>query len=319
MAKPKIKLNKTTVNDFKKAYRNSTRKDAQEYLSKKYNVSTRTIREYAKNLGISNPIIDAKNNKILVYDLETSRVEVNVWDTGKQYVNFKSLRPESYTKIISVSWKFIGESTVHSLTWDKNKEDKKLLEKFLKIYNTATMVIGQNNNYFDNKLVKTRAAYYGLFVDNYVKSFDIYKHAKSNFRLHSYSMKYMANYFGLTPKLEHEGILMWEKIEYGNREEQKEYLKKMCDYNIGDIITTEELYFRLMPYFKNITHLGVKKGAERFSSPFTGSLNIKFIKRTWTAAGTVQVIMLCLDTNAQYKINNKTYMDYLQYKMYNNV
>ena len=81
-----------------------------------------------------------------------------------------------------------------------------MLEIFLKEYNKASMIIGQNNNSFDNKLINTRAAKHRLFVDRYVKSFDIYRMAKRYFRLPSFSMAYMAQYFGLTLKQSHEGI-----------------------------------------------------------------------------------------------------------------
>ena len=178
------------------------------------------------------------------------------------------------------------------------------------------MVIGQNNNSFDNKWINTRAAKHCLFVDRFVKSFDIYRMAKRYFRLPSFSMAYMAKYFGLTPKLSHEGMLMWEMVEYGTKAEQEEYLKKMVDYNVGDIVTTEELYLTLKPYFGSVTNKAVQSGLPKWACPISGSLNVKHQKTIFTEMGTIQRILYCEDSEHQYKVSNRTYQDFLQRALY---
>jgi hypothetical protein len=286
------------------------KKEIQETLSKEFGVIPRTIRNFAKDLGINSYGGVMPNDKILVYDIETCRVKVDTWWTGKQYINHKQLRSEP--KIISVAWKWLGEDKVFSLTWDKDHCDKELLTKFLKEYNKASMVIGQNNNSFDNKWINTRAAKHNLHVDRYVKSYDIYRMAKRYFKLPSYSMAYMAEYFGLTLKQSHEGMRMWDMIEYGTPSEQKEYLKKMVDYNKGDIVTTEELYLTLKVYFGSVTNQAVKEGKPKWCCPTTGSSDVKLLKTIFTEMGTIQRILYCNESGHQYKVSNKTYQDFLQ-------
>ena len=145
------------------------RLEVQKKLSKQFGVTQRTIRKYAHDLGLTGNVHGVDNSRVLVYDIETSRVKADLWNTGKQYVNYKSLR--SHTKIISISWKWIGSDRVHALTWDSDKCDKKMLKKFLVEYNRASMVIGFNNKSFDDKLINTRAAYHSLFVNRFVASF----------------------------------------------------------------------------------------------------------------------------------------------------
>tara|TARA_R100001244_G_scaffold128192_1_gene99072 strand:- start:1036 stop:1980 length:945 start_codon:yes stop_codon:yes gene_type:complete len=292
---------------------NKPRKQVQKELSEFLNVTSRTIRKYAKELSLSVKAASIVDDKIMVYDIETSRTEATVWWTGKQYINHKQLRTEP--KIISIAWKWIGEDNVKYLTWDSEHCDKTMLEKFLKEYNKASMVIGQNNNSFDNKWVNTRAAKHKLRVDRYVKSFDIYRMAKRYFRLPSFSMAYMAKYFGLTLKQSHEGMYMWDMIEYGSKDEQKEYLQKMVDYNKGDIVTTEELYMTLKPYFGSVTNNAVKQGLPKWACPVSGSTDIKLLKTIFTEQGTVQRVLFCEESNHQYKVSNKSYMDYLQRRM----
>lgn len=292
---------------------NKPRKQVQKELSDFLNVTKRTIRNYAKELNLGIKASELVDDKIITYDIETSRIKVDVWSTGKQYINHAQTRSE--TTIISIAWKYIGQDKVYDLRWDENHCDKKMVEEFLKHYNKASMVIGQNNNSFDNKLINTRAAKHRLFVDRYVKSFDIYRMAKRYFRLPSYSMAYMAKYFGLTLKQSHEGIHMWEMIEYGTKEEQSEYLQKMVDYNKGDIVTTEELYMTLKPYFGSVTNTAVKKGLPKWACPVSGSVDVRLLKTIFTEQGTVQRILFCEGSQHQYKVSNKSYMDFLQRKM----
>ena len=280
--------------------------------SNRYRLSEEELETVLKMRGNDELVQEAieKHSRVMIYDIETSRVTASIWGTGKQYINHTSLT--SHTKIISIAWKWLGEDEVHWVKWDKKHCDKKLMKEFLKEYNKADMVIGQNNNSFDNKLVATRAAYHRLFVNKFIKSFDIYRQAKSVFRLASYSMAYMAKYFGLTLKQSHEGIHMWEMIEFGNKKEQEEYLKKMIDYNVGDIITTEELYLTLLPYLKPVMSTAVQLGNPSWACPTSGSTNVKLYRTTWTSAGTIQRIMYCKESKTQYKISNQNYNKFLQ-------
>lgn len=291
-----------------------SREEAQEKLAKYFNVTERTIRKWANKLeiGLMTKNIVSPNN-ILIYDIETTRVKAWVWWSGKQFVSGDSLIDEP--KIITIAYKWLGEDDITVLTWDEKSSDKQLLEKFLKVYNSADMVIGQNNDRFDNRWVNARAMKYGLDVNTFVRSFDIMRETKRLFRLPSYSMKYITNYLGIQTKLEHEGIKMWEKIQTGTPEEQKEYLQKMVEYNRQDIVATEDMYLTLRKYMGHKTHFGVLNGQERFTCPNCGGKNVSLDKTTVTPAGTVQRVMKCSDEGVVYKISNKQYMNYLEYKM----
>lgn len=292
------------------------RKKIQKELSKKLDISTRSVRYWAKKLGVG---VLPKNitdpAKVMIYDIETSRVPAWVWWSGKQFINGSQLIEEP--KIITVAWKWLGSDKVHHLTWDKDHEDKALMKEFIKEYNKADLVIGYNNDNFDNRWINARAIKHGLTPNTYVRSLDLMKECKRLLRLPSYSLAYVCNYFDVTLKQGHEGLVMWEKIQQGSPKEQKEYLKKMIDYNVGDIVSTEEVYVKLRPHMAHKTHFGVLKGEEKWSCPNCGGLNVKFHKRTITPAGTVQIIMQCKDDDTTYKITNKQYMNFLDYKMKN--
>jgi hypothetical protein len=290
-----------------------TRSSIQKKLGVKYGVEPRTIRDWANKLGLID-VIPIQSQRIMIYDIETSRTTFNGWWTGKQYVGHNQIIKDP--SIISIAWKWLGESKVYTLNWTKkNHCDKKMMEKFLVQYNSADMVVGQNNNRFDNRWVNARAMFHGLFVNTMVKSFDIMKETKRLFRLPSYSMAYISKYMGITQKLSHEGILMWEMIESGTKAQQAEYLQKMLDYNIGDIVTTEEMYLRLRKYMGQQYHFGKLLGAEKYTCPDTGSSDIEVFKTVYTKAGTLQHLMKSNETGSLFKLSNREYMSFLRDKI----
>lgn len=294
---------------------NKSRDDVQDTLSDMFNVAKRTIRKWANKLEVGKM---AKNvtqpSKILVYDIETCRVPALVWWAGKQYIHSRQLTEEP--RIITVAWKWLGEDEVKYLTWDKDQSDKELMRQFLEVYNKADMVVGQNNDNFDNRWINARAMKYGFDVNVHVRSMDIMKQSKRLFRVAGYSMAYLSQFSEVTHKQGHEGMVMWDKIQFGTDEEKVEYMQKMVDYNIGDIITTEELYVRFRPYMKHQVHFGVLNGEEKWTCPNTGSKQVHLHKTTVTPAGTVQRIMKSPD-GSTYKISNKNYMNFLDDRIKN--
>ena len=294
---------------IKAAYsRQDSQSNIQSNLSATFGVTTRTVRTWANNLGLTG--VELSNDfRVMVYDIETSRVTAKVWWTGKQYVGHKQLTEEP--KIISISWKWLGEDKIHALTWDKNHCDKEMLTKFMVEYNSADMLIGQNNDRFDNRWVNARAMKHGIHFNTFVKSFDIMKQTKRLFRLPSYSMDYITKFLNVENKQTHEGIKMWDMIQEGNKSQQKEYLKKMVAYNVGDIVSTEAMYVKLRKYMGHKMHFGVINGQPKYSSPSDGTLDVRLIKTTCSAAGTLQYIMQSNTDGVQYKLSNSAYQQFL--------
>ena len=245
--------------------------------------------------------------KILIYDIEISRVEAGMWWSGKQYVNGSQLITES--KIISVAYKWFGEDEIHVLKWDKKQSDKKLLVKFLEEYNKADMVVGFNNNTFDNKTLNARALKHNLPINTYVKSLDLMREAKRLFRLPSYSLNYIAKYLQVQTKLQHSGLQMWEDIQYGSKKEAKKTMKLMLKYNRQDIVVTEEVLLKLIKYIKLPVHIGVLLGQDKATCPVCGTSNIKLLKTQVNSTGNIERIMQCKEDGHIFKLTNKQYLN----------
>ena len=309
-----MKLKKKDIERITNLYSSDLpRQQVQETLAAFYSVTERTIRGWAKSLGIGlNKANIHASTKVLVYDIETSRVKADVWWTGKQYISHNQLNEEP--RIITIAYKWLGDSKIHHLTWDENQSDKQMVGEFLKVYNAAGLIVGQNNNSFDNRWINARAMKYGYHVNVFVRSFDIMRETKRLFRIPSYSMAYITKFLGVENKMEHSGIVMWKKIQDGTPEEQEKYLKEMVAYNVQDIVATEEMYLKLRKYMGHKMHAGVDKGLEKFTCPNCGGYNVSLIGTSTTAAGTIQRIMQCNDDKVQYKTNNRNYINFLEYE-----
>lgn len=288
--------------------REDSKSKAQNQLASTFGVTTRTVRQWAQNLGLTGDNTTTDSFRVMIYDIETSRVNAKVWWTGKQFVGHKNLTSEP--KMISVSWKWLGEDKIHALTWDKNHCDKAMIEKFMVEYNSADMIVGQNNDRFDNRWLNARAMKHGIHFNTFVKSFDIMKQTKRLFRLPSYSMDYITKFLNVENKQTHEGIKMWDMIQEGTKAQQKEYLQKMVDYNVGDIVSTEAMYITLRKYMGHKVHFGVLGGLPKWTSPSDGTTDVFLYRTTCTANGTIQRIMQSNTDGVQYKISNREYMKF---------
>ena len=89
-------------------------------------------------------------------------------------------------------------------------------------------------------------------------------------------------------------------------------MQKMLDYNRQDIVATEEMYLRFRKYIGTPTHIGRLTGGSTYDCPSCGSENVEHKRITYTAAGTLQHIMRCTDCGTEYKISNRTYLNWLE-------
>lgn len=288
-------------------YKSSLKREiVEEQIAHKFGISKRTVRRWVAKLNFKE---QKPEKRILIYDLETPRLKAWVWWSGKQYVHDIIDEP----KIISVAWKWIGHEQVDYLHWDlETKDDKVLVTEFIDEYNKADLIVGVNNKNFDDLWLRARAFKHGCTMDAFKRSLDVQKEAKRLIRVPSYSMKNLARYFELDQqKGNHEGIDMWMKIQEGTMKERKEYMERMIDYNIQDILTTEEIYFKLLPMMRHQTHIGVLEGNTKTSCPACGGINVKKFSTSVTNAGTVQHVMRCEEDGHQFKVSHRDYINWL--------
>jgi len=250
-----------------------------------------------------------QNLKVLVYDIETSYNIVSSWRTGYN-LNIPVSNIIKERAIICVSWKWVGEDKVYNLTWDKNQCDKFLLEQFINVMNDADLLVAHNGDRFDLKWIRTRALKHGLDMLPFYQQHDTIKTAKRYFNFNSNKLDYISSFLGHEGKIKTEYEL-WDKIIL---HKDKDALIEMVKYCDEDVRQLEKVYLDLLNWDKPKTHAGVLKNRPKFTSPYSGSRNLEFIKYRSTGMGTKRAIMKDLDTGCTFEMSNKSFQDYMKYK-----
>lgn len=191
-----------------------------------------------------------KKIKRLFFDIETSpniglfwRPGFNLTITHENIINER--------KIICICYKWAGEKKVHSLQWNKNQDDKKMLEDFLPIMKEADEVVGHNCDRFDITWIRTRCIKHGIpMMPDYI-SIDTLKKASGRFNFNSNQLDYIAQYLGVGQKIKTEYAL-WKSVLLDN---DAKALKKMVDYCKRDVVILERVWDKMNPYIKPKTSI----------------------------------------------------------------
>lgn len=194
-------------------------------------------------------------DNILTYDIETTSIDLlhRQYDLG---VKFKRFRPEEIVRdwtILSAAWKFLGQDKVHCVSVSpKNPlNDAAVVHHLHAALQSANILVGHNSDAFDFKKFNARAIIYGLPPISPKQTVDTLKLSRKHFKWTSNKLSYIANKLGLPAK---DDSPDWDKILEGDADE----LRTMREYNKQDVIVTEQLYLKLMPYHTThpvITHM----------------------------------------------------------------
>lgn len=254
--------------------------------------------------------------KRLFYDIETSFCKGHFWRPGYN----QRIGPEQitdYAKIISIHWKWEGQNGVKNLDWGIDEQcDKKMVEAFIKEMNKADEIITHNGKRFDTPWIRTRAMYHNIEMRHTYNEIDTYKLAKKYLNLPSNSLKECCKYFDLPAKKDPGGLSTWIDVVY---KKDIDALNHLLYYGDGDIISLEALFNRIRSYAGPNMHYAVKAGLDKFHCPECGNDQVHHRHVYTTKAGTQMHYMRCPQDQTIFKINNKTYQDWLQYKMINGI
>ena len=273
------------------------------YISATLGVSEKDAKNALKavrnnsNISESKPI-DPKKFKRLFFDIETSYNVVSSWRVGYDI----NITPDNIIKergIICVCWKWAGESKVHSLEWNKG-DDKQLLKDFIKVFDSADEIIGQNSDKFDIKWLRTRCIFHGVPMLHTYQTLDTLKLARSGFNFNSNKLDYLGKFLGIGGKKDTGGFKLWQDIVERN---DVKAMKHMIEYCKQDVVVLEKVFDKLNPYTKSKTHVGVILGKDKTSCPNCGSDHSKNHGYRYLASGTKKQIRLCLSCGKSYSLS----------------
>jgi hypothetical protein len=243
--------------------------------------------------------------RVLIYDIETSPNIGWFWRAGYK-LNIPATNITKERAIICVSYKWLGEDQVYNLAWDKNQDDKFLIEQFVDVLNESDLIVAHNGDRFDLKWLKTRALFHRIpMLPNY-KAFDTLKVAKSKLLFNSNRLDYIAKFLGHEGK-NHTSIDLWLDIMF---KKCKVAMNTMLEYCDEDVRQLEKVYQELRYLDNPRLHEGVMTGKTKQTSPITGSVNIKHIKSITTNRGTTKHIMIDKETKRYFEMSDTNYKKY---------
>ncbi len=245
-----------------------------------------------------------------MWDIETSPNLGFFWRTGYNIdIGHNAIVEER--KIITIAYKWLGERKVHVLTWDKNRDDRTMIEKFLKVAEQADELIAHYGDGFDLPWVRGRCFILGLPPIPKYKTIDTKAWASKYFYFNSNKLDYLSQVMGRKGKIKTD-YEMWRKITLHNDQHE---LAKMARYNAGDVRELEKVYVRMTGFCTPKSHAGVVGGLDKWTCPRCGSDDVSLSKRRTTAAGTEQFQMRCNKDGGFYTINKAAYEKYKKAKL----
>jgi transposase-like protein len=82
-----------------------------------------------------------------------------------------------------------------------------------------------------------------------------------------------------------------------------------------DVTVLQAVFDKLNEYTQTKVNYAVLRGGDKYNCPQCGNNNVHYNKKVTTAAGTIHHWLICKPCNKYFKINNKTYIDYLKYSI----
>lgn len=225
-------------------------------LADKYNyVSEEALRQAfkkeRKKRGIDKTSVTSSVTPpvIGILDIETLPVVAFVWELFN--VNISTEQVLFETCLLSWAGKFLNATEVYLDILTPQEAITRNMERIVtscwNFMKQCDIIVGHNFSSFDGKLMNMFFMKFNLPPLKYI-TVDTLQIARNNFRFSSNKMSFINQQLGIKEKIHNEGFPLWKKCHEGN----PEALAKMKDYNIGDVYATEELFYKIRPYVKNI-------------------------------------------------------------------
>lgn len=238
--------------------------------------------ETGRSGKLKDPVYIAENTpRIGLFDVETLPLTGFAWQLWD--VNFSPEQVISGTGLLGWAGKFLNDSIVFSdiLTPKeaKVKDDERIAKSCWEFVSKCDILVGHNLIDFDFRVINTYFLKHNLPPLKPILV-DTLKIAKRNFRFDSNKMQWINKYLGIKQKIETEGFPLWRKCSEG----EQEALITMQEYNEGDVLALEDLYYKLRPYIRNI-NVSLYNEGDISQCPVCGSENVKEEGTYYTPAG----------------------------------
>jgi hypothetical protein len=244
------------------------------YLTKEQVASTRHLssRGAAKELRVGKTTvnkyraiydkggIDLPQARVLTLDIESKPAMYWSWDAKADWLAPSMLIEPGGMICFAAKW--LGEEQVMFFRGpDAVRQAHRLLSE-------ADLVVTYNGDRYDLKRLNNEFLREGLAPPKPYRSIDLIKTNRKQFDLPYKKLDYLAGVTNVGGKVKHEGFGLWIACMEGD----PEAWVKMEAYNKHDVVLTEQLYVKLLPWLTNVPHMGMFVAEGK--CPYCGSQNI---------------------------------------------
>lgn len=224
--------------------------------------------------------------RVLLIDIETAPITAYVWGLWKQNVGLNQIKEE--WNILSFCAKWLhAEDVIYDDARNDPADDSHLLEQVWALLDEADIVIAQNGKRFDMPKLNARFVLAGKLPPRPYKLVDTLLMAKQQFGFTSRKLEWMTAKLCRThQKNKHSkfpGFDLWAECLKGNIEAWDE----MKEYNIPDVLSMEELYLVLRPWYVGHPNVAIyfDDDEAKYRCPKCGSEHIQQKGFTYTQSG----------------------------------
>ena len=219
--------------------------------------------------------------RVGIVDIETLPLIAMTFGIWQQNIGIEQI----VSDIAMLSWagKFLNESEIYSdiLTpkETKTRDTYRITKSCWDFLSKCDILVGHNFNQFDRTHINNEFLKHNLPPLKHV-IVDTLSVAKKNFNFTSNKMQFINTKLDLTLKIENEGFKLWRLCSEGDAEA----LQTMISYNRGDILSTENLFYKLRPYINNF-NVALYNEIDTKVCPVCGSENIISEGNYFTSSG----------------------------------
>lgn len=195
--------------------------------------------------------------KTLFIDIETSPNVGMIFDLWNQNISLAQLQESGSMLCFAAIWDHSPNRPIFEAVWEPGGFER-MVERAWELLDEADVVVHYNGRKFDVPWLNTCFKDLGLPPPSPFRQIDLYTAVKSQFKLPSYKLAYVADRWLDDHKMTHEGFSLWVKVMAGDPKAQA-HMRKYC---IKDTKLLIPLLSKMLPWIPRIPSMATYEEGE---------------------------------------------------------
>lgn len=192
--------------------------------------------------------------RVLVLDIETRPILTYVWQLKTDYIPPSMVVDSGGVMCFAAKW--FGERKITFVS-DHHHGHDEVLEELWRLFDEADYVVGYNSRGFDVKHVMRELVVAGYGPPSPHTDIDLLVGVRRRFKFPSNKLDHISQELGIGKKVDHCGWGLWERCMAGD----DKAWATMRRYNKHDVVLTEEVLCRVLPWLPNYPNMNMHSTA----------------------------------------------------------